>query len=92
MAYHVNKNAILYEENGRVLGKVEYPSVGADKVDICHTWVSGELRGRGVASRLVEMAARELRRTKRKARVTCSYAAKWLAEHPEYADVLDEGL
>ncbi len=92
MAFHIYDNAVRYEEDGRVLGEVEFPSVGADSVDICHTWVSGKLRGRGVASLLVETAARELRRTKRKAQVTCSYAAKWFAEHPDYKDVLADGL
>ena len=81
---------LLADETGRTVAEVDFPSVGANVVDINHTFVDDSLRGRGMAGKLMEAAAAELRRTRRKARLSCSYAAGWFPKHPEFADVLAE--
>jgi predicted GNAT family acetyltransferase len=88
MPFVVMENTIVYKENGTVLAEVAYPPTGIGTVDICRTRVDESLRGRGMAGQLVERAARELRRTHRKAVLSCEYAAEWFRQHPEYSDVL----
>jgi predicted GNAT family acetyltransferase len=90
MAFCIGENHISYKENDEVLAEVAFPPAGIGIVDICHTRVDSALRGKGMAGQLLEHAVADLRRTKRKAVVTCSYAEKWFAEHPECADVLAE--
>lgn len=89
MAFIVGSNKIEYEENGKILAEVCYPAGDDGAVDICHTYVDGALRGRGMAAQLLERAAEEIRKTDRKAVATCSYAVKWFSEHPEQRDILN---
>ncbi len=88
MAFDVLENAIVYKVDGAVMAEIAYPPVGVGKVDICKTHVDPSLRGQGLADELVQRAAQELRKTKRKAEVTCSYAVVWFERHPDYDDVL----
>lgn len=88
MAFVVYENTIVYKDGGKVLAEVAYPPIGIGTVDICRTHVDDALRGQGMAGQLMERTAVELRKTCRKAELTCSYAIKWFGQHPEYADVL----
>ena len=88
MAFNIFENAIVYKVDGEVMAEIAYPPIGVGKVDICKTHVDESLRGQGIADELVRRAAAELRKTKRQAEVTCSYAVKWFERHPEQADVL----
>ena len=83
MDYLIGDNSIIYKQNGRILGEIEFPSSDEVTVNICHTHVDKSQQGKGIAGRLVEMAAQELRRTNRKAQVTCSFAIKWFKENPD---------
>jgi uncharacterized protein len=85
---NVSENKIEYEENGKIMAEILFIIQSDGIVDICHTQVDESLRGKGVAGRLMERAAIELRLTHRKAIPTCSYAIKWFTEHPEFDDVL----
>ena len=58
----------LEDESGRLLAEVTFPSVSARVVDIRHTFVDDSLRGQGVAGRLMEAAARQIRAEGKKAR------------------------
>ena len=88
MSFIVSEEKIEYEENGKVLAEVCYPTQALGIVDIVHTFVDPSLRGRGMADKLMQHAADELRQSGRKAVPSCSYAAKWFNEHREYADIL----
>jgi predicted GNAT family acetyltransferase len=88
MAFVIYKNTIVYKEDGKVLAEVAYPPTGIDTVDICRTHVDDALRGQGIAGQLMERTAIELRKTCRKAALTCDYAIKWFGQHPEYDDIL----
>ncbi|HPE15653.1 MAG TPA: GNAT family N-acetyltransferase [Oscillospiraceae bacterium] len=89
MDYVTNENCITCLKDGEEVGEVTFPACGEETVVIDHTYVNRPLRGNGLADELVRRAADELRRTGRRARVTCSYARAWFREHPEYADVLE---
>ena len=89
MNYIADTNRIYAnDENGVLIAEVTFPKTGDNTVDIDHTFVDGSLRGQGVAGKLLELAAKELRSTGRKAVLSCSYAIKWFEKHPEEADLL----
>ena len=63
---------------------------GSDGIhNITHTIVDKSLQGHGVAGLLTLAAAEHLRAQGKKTRLTCSYAVKWFANHPEYNDVVE---
>jgi uncharacterized protein len=55
---------------------------------ITHTGVPPEVGGRGIASALVQAAFEAARGEGWKVAPACSYAAVWIARHPEYRDLL----
>ena len=75
---------VLYNEAGKIVAKVIFPAVDEDTVNINHTFVDDSLRGQGVAGKLMEAAAEHLKAQNKKVVLTCSYAVKWFAKHPEY--------
>ncbi len=89
MEFVFKKNQIaLYDSQELVIAEVTFPDLDADTVEIDHTFVDDSLRGLGVAGMLMTAAANELRRLKKKAVLTCSYAVNWFGKHPEYADIV----
>lgn len=89
MGITVGENKVEYlDEDQEMKGKVTFPSVDQDTVDIDHTFVDPSLRGMGMAGKLMEAAAGEIRRQGKKAVITCSYAVKWFESHQEYQDIL----
>ena len=67
---------------------VLFPKIDEKIVVIRTTYVSEELRGLRIASKLLESTCEVLRQYKLKAIVECSYAKRWFQEHTEYEDVL----
>lgn len=55
---------------------------------IVHTEIDEALQGQGVAARMMEEVAQQLRQRSLKARPDCPYARKWFADHPEQSDLL----
>lgn len=91
MEFQYEKERIaLYNDQGETVAEVTFPAVGDTLVNLNHTFVDNSLRGQGVAGKLMEAAARQLREQNRKALLTCSYAVKWFEKHPEYADVVQK--
>lgn len=88
MPFVTESNRIYYEQEGRTLAEITFPALDDTTVNIDHTFVDECLRGQGVAGRLMELAASELERTGRKAVATCSYARRWLENHPDQAEKL----
>jgi predicted GNAT family acetyltransferase len=60
-------------------------------MDIRSTWVPAPARGHGVGGALVEAALAWARREGRSVIPSCWYVGVWLADHPEYRDVLAAG-
>lgn len=77
----------LLNEAGETIAEVTFPE--EDGVfDITHTFVDGSLRGQGIADQLIRRVAARLREEGKKAKLTCSYAQKWFAAHPEEQDLV----
>lgn len=56
-----------------------------------HTWVPPALRGRGLAEVLVRAALEEARRAHERIVPQCSYVARFIERHRDYADLLAPG-
>ena len=74
--------------NGELLAEVTFPTGPDGIADINHTFVDESLRGQGVANKLLQAAAQELRAQGRKTKTSCWYAAQWFAKHPQEQDLL----
>ena len=60
-------------------------------IDFNHTEVDDEFQGRGLASQLIGTALDEVRGEGVQVRASCSFVAKFIEEHREYADLLAPG-
>lgn len=56
-------------------------------LDYAHTYVSPDLRGQGLAGRVVEKALDHAREEGLKVEPSCPFVASFLKDHPEYQDL-----
>lgn len=84
----VYPNKAIYIIDNQVLGKIDYPSVNNDIVNITHTFVDPILRKQGIADKLMTEVFKYLKSKNIKVICTCSYAKHWIEKHPEYYDLL----
>jgi predicted GNAT family acetyltransferase len=71
------------EGDARLVYRYEAPDVMA----AVHTQTSGELRGRGIALKLVERLVEDARREGMRVRAVCSYVERERRNHEQWADV-----
>ena len=90
MEFQITDGRISYQnEQNEVLAEATYCYISKDVVDIDHTYVSPVLRGQGIAGKLLELLAGELRAKGLKATASCSYADAWLEKNREaYKDII----
>lgn len=90
MNYKSEKNKTWIEdESGREVAILEYPEVRPGLVNLMHTEVIPEMNGLGLAGKITEYVANELRKQGIKAELTCSYSIRWFSKHPEYNNILN---
>lgn len=70
-----------------ILAVADYRLDGANVV-FTHTFVPGELRGRGIAEKLVRAGLAWARAEKRSVVPACSYVAVFIQRHAEFQDLL----
>jgi predicted GNAT family acetyltransferase len=91
MAVAVQENPALHRfevlVDGEVAGFATYRLDG-DRVVVLHTEVDPAYRGQGLARRLAEETLRALRDSGRPIVPVCPFFARYLGEHPEYADLV----
>ena len=68
------------------LSKLDYIQEGSDFV-ITHVGVYPELRGQGVAGRIVQVGLEYAKAHSLRVVPMCSYAAAYIRRHPEYAEL-----
>lgn len=78
--YKILDDEIVYMVDGEIKGTVRF-KIENGIADIVHTYVDGDLRGQGIASKLVEMAFKYLEDNNYEVKCSCSYAQKWAIKH-----------
>ena len=68
------------------LSKLDYIQDGKNFV-ITHVGVSPELRGQGIAGRIVQLGLEYAKERSLRVVPMCSYAAAYIRRHPEYAEL-----
>ncbi len=86
--HHAEAQRFELEREGR-LSVVDYQLRG-DRMVIAHTFVPFELRGHGLAEKLVRAALAYARSESLKVIPQCGYVTTHLRRHPEDADLLAE--
>lgn len=76
------------EDEEHPLAEITYRVPEDKQLVVEHTYVDDELRGEGVAGKLVEKVVNYARENEFKVRSECSYATSKLEKTPEYQDVL----
>jgi predicted GNAT family acetyltransferase len=74
------------ERNGEV-AYLEY-SLSPNVLELIHTEVPEKLRGMGLASSLADSALHWARENNLKVDVICPIVQEYVAEHPEYSDLV----
>lgn len=74
--------------NGAQVGLTAYQLDGRT-ITFTHTETAPELQGRGLAGQLVQGALDDVRSRGLGVVPQCSYVKSWIAEHPEYADLVE---
>lgn len=72
---------ILKDENAKIIAEIEFEEIESGKYNIYHTFVDESLRGKGIASKLVQEAVNEIKSRNGTVQATCSYAKKWLEKN-----------
>jgi predicted GNAT family acetyltransferase len=70
-------------------GKLDYILDGKNFV-ITHVGVDPELRGKGVAGKIVEVSLAYAKENNLRVIPMCSYAASFIRRHPEYAELTNQ--
>ena len=87
MEFHVSdEHVYLTNERGELLANVDFRETAPGVFDIYHTVVLPELRGQGIAAKLVAKTVEEIHRRGGKVTATCTYAKVWLKRHPQEED------
>ncbi|HEX8009806.1 MAG TPA: GNAT family N-acetyltransferase [Casimicrobiaceae bacterium] len=69
-------------------GELVYHRLAPHTLELVHTGVDPNLRGRGVAEALAETAIAYARGHAMRIVATCPYVQRWLAKHPEHNDLV----
>ena len=84
-----NEEASRYELvlDGRVVGVAEYHDVD-DQLVFPHTEIERPLRSQGLGNQLIKAALDDVRSMGRTLVPSCWAVADYIADHPEYADLV----
>ena len=78
--YKLLDNKIAYMIDNTEKGVLEF-RINGNQADIYHTYVDDDLRGQGIASRLVEMVFDYFDKNNYEVKCSCSYARNWALKH-----------
>lgn len=76
-----------YDNAGRMHAEVTFPLTGEGHWNVDHTYVDPDLRGQGVASRLVALVVEAAEAEGHLLIATCPYVVDWRDRHPETAQL-----
>ncbi|HLT59800.1 MAG TPA: GNAT family N-acetyltransferase [Microlunatus sp.] len=87
-AHEERSSRYLARLDGAVVSAIEYWRRDGTLI-IVHTGTKPEFRGNGIAGRLTTFALDDVRARGLRIRPDCPYTARFVAEHPHYADLVD---
>jgi uncharacterized protein len=73
--------------DGEIIGRADYVRHG-DVVVIPHTHISPVHRGQGLGGRMVRFALDDIRARGLRVQPACPFVSHYLADHPEYNELL----
>ncbi len=88
MEYYQTENGFAY--GTPPIARIVTRKVGTTKLTIDHTYVSVQLRGQGIARKLVMLVVEQARREGRLIVPLCSYAARLLNEEPDLSVLITD--
>ncbi|WP_022900086.1 GNAT family N-acetyltransferase [Humibacter albus] len=88
LAHEPDAHRYVLRIDDRIASVVDYTVLG-DALSMTRTFTNPTLRGRGLASKVVEFAVDDVEQnTKYQVVPMCWYVAQWFDEHPERANLL----
>ncbi|MEW9502863.1 GNAT family N-acetyltransferase [Jeotgalibacillus marinus] len=82
------KNKFYIEKEDQMVAEITFVSTGAERLIIDHTFVSEQLRGEGIAEKLVERVVTLAREENKKIIPLCPFAKSQFDKKNQYYDVL----
>jgi len=83
----------LKDKEDRLMTEAILKEKSNGEIDIEHVFVDSSLRGQGMAGKTMEVVVDYLRKKKKKATATCSYANSWLQKNKEVcSDIMSSDL
>ena len=80
-------------ENGELIAEVTFDYKNDDIINIEHTYVNPELRGKGIAGELIKTVLNYAREKGLKVTASCSYANLWIKKNiNEYRDTVSDDI
>ena len=83
-----NMKTWLEDEKGYEIAILEHPLLNRKTVDIKQIHVDDHLKGSGIGGRMMKVLAENLQRNGMRAELSCTFAIRWFADHPEYDDIV----
>ncbi|MFV0196815.1 N-acetyltransferase [Empedobacter falsenii] len=85
----VGKNGVfvMTDDNNKEVGELTF-MLKEEQMIVNHTGVNPELRGKGLAEKLVLEAVKYARKNQLKIIPFCSYVSVYIGKHPEVQDVI----
>ena len=89
LQFRNNAEAFRYEavEGDALVSQIDY-TVDGDVISFTHTGTPAQYRGRGLAGQLTQCALDDVRANDRKVVPLCPFTASYIADNPEYADLV----
>ncbi|MDQ7092955.1 GNAT family N-acetyltransferase [Desulfosporosinus sp. PR] len=88
-----NRRIYCADENGELLCETTFVRKEDGELNIDHTYVNPNMRGQGLAGKMMAVVAEYLKKNGLKASATCSYANTWLKRHEElYPEILSQDM
>lgn len=78
--------AFQHKQDGKLLAEITWTMLG-DVMAVDHTFVSPDLRGQGVAKKLLDRAAAYAREKEYKMEPICSYVVTAFERYDDYNDI-----
>ncbi len=89
---HETNRIFVEDEDGDVIVLATFPFLQENVINVDHTFVTPSLRGKGIASQLMNEVYEHAKTHNYTVVNTCPYAVAWFKRHKDKSDVLNEDI